>query len=146
MTDFKNGTLDFGDIVITKDTTRNDLMAVYGDKLSAISNDRYVRFKRLYTVAGHQFGCGFWFTKAGAIESIEMTPWIDYKSEEWDRTGRQEERRQFCDAWLFKLLGQPQRNIGGAEYIFEKVRISCVTHFDIHQGADAGEIVITYLR
>ena len=147
MTDLKNGILDFGDIVITKDTTRNDLMIVYGDKLSAISNDVYVQFRRLFTVAEHQFGCVFWFSKAGAIESIEMTPLIDYKSEDWDRTGRQEERRQFCDKWLLEQLGVPhEASTNVTLYKYRTTEIYSISHFDIRNGADAGHIVVKFLR
>lgn len=146
MTDLKNGIIDFGDIIVTRETTREDLLLAFGDKLSGLSNDKYMRFKRLFTVSGHQFGCGFWFNKTGLIESVEMTPLINYKSEDWDRAGQQEERRVFCDRWLLNFLGAPKRNLGGAEYIFEDLRISCVTHTDIHHGPDAGRIVITYLH
>lgn len=147
MTDLKNGILDFGDIVITKDTTRNDLMAVYGDKLSSISNDVCVRFKRLFIVSGHQFGCFFWFAKNGTIESIEMTPWIDYKSEDWDRTGKQEERRQFCDKWLLEQLGAPHEvSTNVTLYKYQACEVYSYSHFDMREGADAGRIVVRFSR
>ena len=90
--------------------------------------------------------CFFTLDEEGNISRIQMRPCINYKSEKWDRTGQQEERRAFCDKWLYEQLGAPQRNLGGAEYIFDNLRISCVTHTDQHNGADAGYIVITYLR
>ena len=147
MTDLKKGIIDFGDIVVTKDTTREDLLHAYGDKLSAVSIDTYVRFKRLFTIAGHQFGCGFWFGKNGVIESIELTPFIDYKSEDWDRTGRQEERRQFCDKWLYDRLGEPHKIIfGDIEYTFQNVRVSCFSNFDVRDGGNAGFITVRYFN
>lgn len=145
MTDLKNGIIDLGDIAVTRETTREDLLLVYGDNLSALSTDRYVRFKRLFTVDGNQFGCGFWFDEHCVLESIELTPYIDYKSEEWDRIGQQEERRSFCDKWLYDRLGEPHKIINGdIEYTFQNIKVSCFSNFDIRDAGNAGFITVRY--
>ena len=147
MTDLKNGIIDLGDLTITRDTTKEGLLRVYGDVLSTISSDSWLRFKRLFTIDGHQFGCWFIFDQNGDITSVEMTPWIEYKSEEWDRAGQQEERREFCDKWLFEKLGfphQPSTNV--TLYSYEGLEIYSISHFDQRNGADAGHIVIRFLR
>lgn len=144
MTDLSKGIIDFGEIVVTPTTTKDELLKVYGDKLSSISTDTWIKFKRSFIVDNHEFSCLFIFNNDLRLSSIRLTPYIDYKSEDWDRTGRQAERREFCDKWLYEQLGEPKANLDGAVYQYKDVRIACVTHFDIHQGADAGYIVITY--
>ena len=146
MTDLSKGIIDFGDVVVTPDTTKKELIGLFGEKLSKISTDTDIKFVRPFCVCENQFSVWFYFNKLYQLSSIKLSPYIDYKSENWDRTGQQEERREFCDKWLYEQLGEPQRNLGGAEYIFDGLRISTVTHFDQHNGADAGYIVITYLR
>lgn len=74
-----------------------------------------------------------------------MTPYIDYKSEDWDRLGQQDERRQFCDKWLFERLGEPHKTLNGdIEYSYNSHTISCFSNFDIRDGGNAGYIVIAY--
>lgn len=144
MTDLSRGIITFEEMEITPRTTKQDLLNVYGDKLSKVSIDKVLKFKRTFKIDNYEFSCWFYFDDNYNISSIKLTPYIEYKSESWDRTGQQEERRQFCDKWLFDRLGEPDLNRGGAEYNFDSVRISCVTHFDQHNGADAGYIVVTY--
>ena len=145
MTDLSKGFIRLNEMMITPDTTKDDLMRVYGEELNTLmSNATFLDFNRLFQIENHNFMVMFSLNEGGKISSIKLTPYINYKSEKWDRTGRQEERRQFCDKWLFDHLGDPILNNGGALYEFDAVRISCVTHFDIHQGADAGYIAITY--
>lgn len=146
MTDLSKGILDFGEIVVTPDTAKEELLAVYGEKLSPASNNTFLDFNMLFSIEGQLFMCLFCFGKNNKIEYVELTPYITYKSEKWDRTGRQEERRQFCDGWLYEHLGEAPRNLGGAEYVFEGIRIATVTHFDQREGADAGYIVVRVVR
>lgn len=146
MTDLRKGVLELQEMTITPNTAMPDLMKVYGEWLNkSMSNSRFLDFNRLFQVENHEFMIMFSFNDAGKIETIQLWPTVQYKSEKWDRTGMQEERRQFCDKWLLERLGEPDRNLGGAEYVFKDLRVSCVTHFDLHNGADAGYIVITYL-
>ena len=142
----KDDIITFGGIAISPKTTYSDFLSAYSAKLSPVSSQTTLRFKMLFLIDGNRFSCAFHFNESGLISRIKMSPDIEYKSEDWDRTGQQEERRQFCDAWLYDRLGEPDRNLGGAEYVYEHIRISCVTHFDQHNGADAGYIVVNYLR
>ena len=146
MTDLTQGVIDFGEIIVTPQTTKEELLAVYGKKLSPASNDILLDFNMLFSVEKQQFMCLFWFGKSETIEHVYLYPCITYQSPKGDRTGRQEERRQFCDRWLYKHLGEAPRNLGGAEYDFDGVRVSTVTHFDQHEGADAGYIAISVIR
>ena len=102
MTDLKKGIISFEEMEITPQTTKQDLLDVYGEKLSAVSVDKILKFKKSFTIDGQEFSCWFFVDDDYIISSIKLTPYIDYESEEWDRTGRQEERRQFCDKWLFE--------------------------------------------
>lgn len=146
MTDLRKGIIDFGDVVVTHNTTKEMLINLFGDELSKMSTDTDIKFLRSFYIDKTKFSVWFYFNKLYQLSSIKLSPHLDYSSEKWDRTGQQEERRAFCDKWLYEQLGAPQRNLGGAEYVFDNLRISCVTHTDQHNGADAGYIVITYLR
>ena len=139
--------ITFGKFAITPQTTSADLLSAYSAKLSPVSNQSTQRFKMLFWIDGSRFSCAFHFDESGLISRIKMSPDVEYKSENWDRTGQQEERRQFCDAWLYERLGEPHKDLSGdIEYTFSNVSISCFSNFDIHNGADAGYIVVEYLR
>ena len=146
MTDLSKGIIELEEMTITPETTKQEFDEKFGPVISPASCQTIVYLLKLSAVDNTLFGATFMFNDNGHISSVKLSPYIKYKSEKWDRTGMQEERRQFCDQWLFERLGEPGRNLGGAEYVFDNLRISCVTHFDLHNGADAGYIVITYLR
>ena len=147
MTDLTKGIIEIDGFVITPKTNKNDLINTYRDKLSPISADKMIRFNRLFNIYGSLFGCLFCFDDEYEIQSLKLTPFIEYKSEEGDRTGQQEERREFCDKWLFDRLGAPHKILNrDIEYSYTNIRISCFSNYDIHHGANAGYIVIEYLN
>lgn len=146
MTDLTKGIIDFGDIVVSKDTTREDLLNAFGDKLSALSNETILDFNMAFTVENQLFGCMFYIGTDNKISHIEMRPFgLAYKSERWDRTGRQRERREFCDKWLFERLGPPQKEVSGdIEYTFVTHQIACFSNTDVRDGGNAGYIVVRF--
>lgn len=148
MTDLKNGIIEFEEMTITPSTTKADLMKVYGEKLNtSMSNDTFLDFNRMFRIDNHEFMVMFSLDRNGKVYSLEMWPTVQYKSERWDRTGRQEERRQFCDKWLADRLGEPHKTINGdVEYSFLNSKISCFSNFDVQNGANAGYIVVEYLN
>lgn len=146
MTDLYKGIITFEEMEITAQTTKQELLKGFEGFISPASGRNIIYLLKLLSVDGTRFGITFTFNDDESISTLQLTPYIQYTSEKWDRTGRQEERRQFCDKWLLDRLGEPDLNHGGAEYKFDTVRISCVTHFDQYNGADAGYIVLTYLQ
>lgn len=145
MTDLSKGILDFGEIVVTPDTAKEELLSVYGEKLSLISTDKYLKFKRSFWVDGTEFSCLFVFDADNKLDYVKLSPYIDYKSEDWDRFGQQEERRRFCDKWLYERLGAPHKTLSGdIEYTFISHKIGCFSNNDIRDGGSAGYIVVTY--
>ena len=145
MTDLSKGIVSFDELIITPQTKKEDLLNSFGEKLSAASSDRSIKFKKSFFVDGFEFSCWFFFDENYKISSIQLTPYIDYKSEEWDRTGQQAERRKFCDKWLFERLGEPhQSTTNVTHYYFNIVEVYSLSHFDLREGADAGYIIIEF--
>ena len=142
MTDLKSGILEFEEMTITSQTTKKEFDIKFEKVISPASNQRFVYLLKLDDTL---FGATFMFADNGKISSVKLSPFITYKSEEWDRTGMQEERRQFCDKWLLDRLGTPHKTINGdIEYAFDSHTISCFSNFDIRDGANAGYIVVAY--
>ena len=146
MTDLRKGIIDLGEITITPHTTKDDLLLVYGEKLNTnMSTSTFLDFNRLFHVDNDEFMIMFSFNTEGKIRAIQLWPTVQYKSESWDRTGRQEERRQFCDKWLFERLGEPVKISESVTlYEYEELEVYSFSHFDLRNGADAGYIVISY--
>ena len=146
MTDLRNGIIELEEMTITPDTTKEDLMRVYGEQLNkSMSTATFFDFNRLFHIENNEFMIMFSFENAGKIKSIQLWPTVQYKSEKWDRTGMQEERRQFCDKWLYDRLGEPHKVLNGdIEYSYNTHSISCFSNFDVRDGANAGYIVVAY--
>lgn len=133
-----------GRIVISANTTLADMQGVYEENAFNSIFGGIVTLKMLFLVDGKPFNCTFYFDKDDRICSVKLVPCIRYTAEKWDRAARQEERRVFCDQWLLAHLGAPAKNVSGAEYELDGLRIVTVTHFDQIHGADAGYISVTY--
>lgn len=148
MTDLAKGVIDLGEVAVTKDTTREELLRAYGDG-SPDSGVRLLDFPRLFNVDGTEFGIHFFFADNEVLKYVEMTPYITYKSEKWDREGKQAERRIFCDQWLALRLGDPQeKNKEVTAYNFKTCRVSAFSSFPFgkEEGYDAGCIFVRFSR
>lgn len=145
MTDLRNGIIELEEMTITSKTTKQEIDAKFGEVISPASSQNIVYLLKLSSVDDTLFGATFMFNNNGQISSVKLSPYIQYKSEKWDRTGMQEERRQFCDKWLFERLGEPHKILNGdIEYSYNSHSISCFSSFDVREGANAGYIVIAY--
>lgn len=147
MTDLKNGIIEIDGFEITNKTTKQELLEHYGNAVSSASSAYIVDLMQLSVVDNTHFGATFFFHENNKISGIKLVPYIQYASEEWDRTGQQEERRCFCDKWLFAKLGESHKIINGdIEYTFSSSRISCFSNYDIHDGANAGYIIVEFFN
>lgn len=137
-----------GKTTISSKTTSSELLSTYKEQFSPnMSCDTVLKFRMLFLICGIPFGCTFWFDNSGLISRIEMSPFIKYKSESWDRAGKQEERREFCDKWLFEQLGVPHKESANVTlYNYSNVEVYSISHFDLREGADAGHIIVKFLR
>ena len=147
MTDLSKGIVSFDEIQITSNTTKQEVLNYLADAISPVSGKNIVYLLKLLTIENTKFMVIFNFNDNGNIKSLQLTPYIQYKSEKWDRTGRQQERRQFCDKWLFERFGVAhQITTSVTHYFFESVDVYSLSHFDLREGADAGYIVVEFNR
>ena len=147
MTDLSKGIIELENFIVTPETKRDALATAFEDKLAAFSNANLVKFRRTFIIQGQEFSCFFFFDDTQRIKSIELTPCVEYKSDSDDRTGQQEERRQACDKWLFEKLGIPHKeSVNVTLYYYPNVEVYSISHFDLREGANAGHIIVKYLR
>ena len=145
MTDLAKGIIEFEEMTLTSQTTKQEFDKKFAEVISPVSNQQLVYLLKLSTVDNTRFGASFVFNSKGKLSSLKLTPYIQYKSEKWDRIGMQEERRRFCGKWLLERLGEPHKVINGdIEYLYQSHTISCFSNFDIRDGGNAGYIVIAY--
>ena len=135
-----------GQILISANTTLADFRAAFGERAYTMGTEEILLFTMHFQISGAPFDLIAYFDPSGSLSMLEMIPCICYAAPQEDRSGRQEERRIFCDGWLEKQLGTPDRNEGGAKYTFDTVYVGTLTYFDREHGADAGQIVILYKK
>ena len=127
MIELKSGAFDFGSIVVTCDTTKSELLDAYRGTISeSFSGGNRVDLKKPIEFGRSFWWCVFTFSSSGVISSIELIPYgFEYRSEKWDMKGRQEERRQYCEGWLYFHLGAPHKQGERTEYKFDTVKYFC---------------------
>lgn len=63
MTDLKNGIIDLGEIVIDRNTTKQEMESVYKDRLNPyLSNDTVITIKKIFCINNAEF-LGIFFSK-----------------------------------------------------------------------------------
>lgn len=145
MTDLSKGIIKFKEMAITCNTTKREFLNCFSAIVSPASSDKLIYLNQLLTIDNTRFGAIFIFNENENISSLQLIPYIQYKSEKWDRLGQQKERREFCDKWLSERLGIPHKTVSGdIEYSFANCRISSFSNFDVRDAGNAGYITIVY--
>lgn len=145
MTDLRKGILSFDEMEVSSKMSKKEFLYKFKEIISPASGENIIYLMKLLTLDCFKFGVTFTFNDDGTLSTLKLSPYIQYKSEKWDRTGQQEERRQFCDQWLFERLGEGHKvTTNVTHYYFDNIEIYTLSHFDIREGADAGYIIIEY--
>jgi len=148
MTDLKNGIIDLGELIIDRNTTKQEMESVYKDRLNPyLSNDTVITIKKIFCINNAEF-LGMFFFKDDLLESITLWPRIEIDEEtSSNREKRQAAERAFADKWLFENLGTPTKKDEGITlYQFEWGGVYAISLFRPNEQYNGGFVGIRFDR
>ncbi len=149
MTDLTKGIIEIQGFTITPDTTMDEMLVFFGDKVrvSNLSTGPKIKFLTPFYLTENIYSYAFNFTDSGKIKNFSLIPVSP--TELTDAVGIAKYKLSIAKEWLDKTIGSPPNTTNDmcVSYSFApNCHVGAQCYKDRDYGLVGGEISIIYRR